>query len=585
MRPLLTLWRLLRLAWPLKGWIALAALLGFLTVGAGIGLMATSAYLISEAALHPSVAALQVSIVGVRFFGISRGIFRYCERYVSHYVALGLLARLRVWFYSAVEPLAPARLTTYRSGDLLARVVSDIGTLQDFYVRVMAPPLVATVTGLAMWFFLGAYDASLALVLVASYLVASIGIPVLMHLLTRGIGARLVAVRADLNAAMVDGIQGIADLIAFGHEKAHAERVQRLNREMIALQRRMAWANGLQGALSNGLMNLAAWTILVTAIPLVRSGQLDGVNLAVVVLATLASFESFLPLPVAAQHLSTSLAAASRLFEIVHAQPAATDKASPTPKPADRSIAFDNVSFRYNPGEPLVLDNVSFNLPQGRCLAIVGPSGAGKSTIANLLLRFWDYSEGRILLGGQELSDYRQDDVRSMISVVAQTTHLFNTTIRENLLVARRDATEEDLIRAAKQAHIYTFIRSLPGGFDTPVGEQGLSLSGGERQRIAIARAFLKNAPILVLDEATANLDALTEQEVLAALRDLAQRRTTVIITHRLVGLEMADEILVMHDGAIVERGPHRDLVQLEGLYWKMLQIQNEVLTLREQAA
>jgi ATP-binding cassette subfamily C protein CydC len=185
----------------------------------------------------------------------------------------------------------------------------------------------------------------------------------------------------------------------------------------------------------------------------------------------------------------------------------------------------------------------------------------------------------------RELSDYAQEDVRAAVSVVAQTTHLFNTTIRENLLVARRDATDEDLIRAAKQAHVYSFIKSLPQGFDTPVGEQGLNLSGGERQRIAIARAFLKDAPVLVLDEATANLDALTEREILGTLRQLVRGRTTIIITHRLVGLDMADEILVMQDGAIVERGHHRDLVQLEGLYWKMLQVQNEVLSLREQVA
>jgi thiol reductant ABC exporter CydC subunit len=573
-----TLWRLVRLAAPARGSIGLAVLLGALTVGSGIGLMATSAYLISAAALHPSVAALGMAIVGVRFFGLSRGLWRYLERYVSHDVTLGLLARLRVWFYEAVEPLAPARLLSYRSGDLLSRIVSDIQTLQDFYVRVLAPPLVAALIGLGMWFFLGAFNIVFALTLTVFYLLAGVGVPLLTHLLSRRVGQDVVVARAELNVALVDGVQGVADIVAFGQEAAHARRVQTLNRRLLAGQERLAWIGGLQGALGNALMNLALWTMLVTAIPLVRAGQLDGVYLAVLLLATLASFEAVLPLPTAFGQLGASLEAARRLFEIVVAPPAVQDPASPAPPPRHYGIEVEDLSFRYAPGAALALEGVRFRVPPGGCVALVGPSGAGKSTIAHLLLRFWDPQAGQIRLGGADLRAYPQADLHRLIATVSQQTHLFNTTIRENLLLARPEASDADLVRATQQAQLYEFIQSLPGGFATPIGEQGLRLSGGERQRLALARAFLQDAPILLLDEPTAHLDTLTEQALLAPLRALMQGRTTLLITHRLVGLEIADEILVLCRGHVVERGTHPTLMQREGLYWRLWDLQNRTL-------
>jgi len=245
------------------------------------------------------------------------------------------------------------------------------------------------------------------------------------------------------------------------------------------------------------------------------------------------------------QHLGSNFAAARRLFEIVDAQPAALDGEAPSPVAERYDISVKNLRFRYSDNDVYALDDISFTLPQGHSVAIVGPSGAGKSTLANLLLRFWEYREGQIMLGDRPLRDYRQQDIHNLIGVVAQDTHLFNTTMRENLLIARPQASQGELEQAARQAHLHDFIQSLPQGYDTQVGEQGLRLSGGERQRIAIARALLKDAPLLILDEATANLDALTEQAVLQSLHALMKGRTTLIITHRLVGLEMADEVLV----------------------------------------
>jgi ABC-type multidrug transport system fused ATPase/permease subunit len=236
---------------------------------------------------------------------------------------------------------------------------------------------------------------------------------------------------------------------------------------------------------------------------------------------------------------------------------------------------IQSLRFRYTPADPPALDGISFTLSQGGCLAIVGPSGAGKSTLVHLLLRFWEYQAGQIRLGGRDLRQYRAEDVREFISVVSQRTHLFNGTVKQNLLLTRPEASEDDLIQAARQAQIHEFIQTLPQGYDTWLGEQGLRLSGGERQRLAIARALLKDAPILILDEPTANLDPIVEREVMQTIQTLRQGRTTLLITHRLVGLDVADEILVLQAGRIVERGQHCELWQAKGVYWRMLSLQN----------
>jgi thiol reductant ABC exporter CydC subunit len=573
-----TLWRTLKLVAPFKGWMSLAILLGFATIGSSIGLMAAAAYIIAKAALQPSIAELQVAIVGVRFFGIARGVFRYLERLVSHNVTFRLLTRLRVWFYSAVEPLAPARLMMYRSGDLLSRVVADIETLEHFFVRVIAPPVVAVLVAVLVWFFLGSFDQRLAAMPLIFLALAGIGLPLLTYGLGRRLGRKVVTIRSELNVALVDGVQGVAELLAYGQEQRHQKRVQALSRRLALLQGRMAWIGGLHGALMGLLVNLATLAVLVVAIPLVREARLEGVYLAVLVLAVIASFEAVMPLPQAFQYLENNLEAARRLFEVVDAQPAVVDPPSPSPSPGDCSLLVRGLSFRYGPDEPPALKDVSFALAAGGSLAVVGPSGAGKSTLINLLLRFWDYREGQITLGGHELRGYQQDDLRRLVGVVSQQAHLFNATVRENLLIARPGASQTDMVQAAQQAQIHEFIQTLPQGYDTWIGEQGLRLSGGQRRRLVIARALLKDAPILILDEATADLDPQTERQLMQAIQRLMMNKTVLIITHRLVGLEAVDEILVMRTGCIVERGRHHELLQMGGLYRRMWELQNQLL-------
>jgi ATP-binding cassette subfamily C protein CydCD len=566
--------RLARLASAMKGWALLSILAGAATVLSGVGLMATSAYIISEAALQPSIAVLEVAIVGVRFFGIARGLFRYLERYLSHQATFRLLARLRTWFYQSLEPLAPARLLSYHSGDLLARILGDIQSLEDFYVRALAPPFTAILALSIVFIYISRFNLHLALALLIFWLAVGVGLPVLVRLLSLGAGDQLVRQRAGLSSAAVDFVQGLPDLQVYGQAEHSAMEIDQRGQALALVQRRLAGVNGLQIALTGGLSNLGMWSILYLAIPLVVTGQIQGVNLAVLSLAALTSFEAVASLPAAAQHLQSNFQSARRLFEVVDALPQVQDPLNPLPVPAQFDLRVRDLSFRYPGGDP-ALRGLSFDLLPGKRLAIVGPSGAGKSTLLNLLLRFWKFEDGQILWAGRDLREYAQNDIRRSIGVVPQRPYLFSASVRENLRLANPSASEQELIAAAERAQIHDFILSLPQGYDTWIGEQGVRLSAGERQRLAIARALLKDAPLLVLDEATANLDALTERKVLQAIYRWSAGRALLTITNRLAGMEWMDEILILDGGRVVERGKHAELLAAGGMYSRLWELQN----------
>ncbi len=568
---------ILRLLFFLNGsWLRVGAsvLLGAFTIFASVGLMGTSAYLLSAAALHPSIAALQVAIVGVRFFGISRGVFRYLERLVSHDVTFRLLSRLRLWFYEALEPLAPARQMQYRAGDLLSRVVADVDALENFYVRVVAPPLVAIMVMVGTSLLLGSFYPALGWLLLFFLLALGFAVPFLSHLAALKPGRELVSRRADLHAQLVDGVQGLPDLVVYGRESDRKTKIIQTGTSYGRAQRSMSVITGFNSAVGILFANLGMWAVLYMAIPLVSEKIISGVMLASLALIALAAFEAVTPLPQAAQMLGVSTAAARRLFEVVDAEPETKDPISPLTAPETGAIHFNRVSFRYSAVDAEALHDISFFLEMGKSLAVVGPSGAGKTTLVNLLLRFWDAPNG-ILFDGHPITAYRSDDVRRLMAVVSQNAFFFNATIKQNLLLARPRAGDEEIETACRQAQIHEFIAGLPRGYETWIGEQGTRLSGGERQRLALARALLKQAPILVLDEPTANLDPLTERAVLGTLWGVMHQRTTLMITHRLVGLEHFNEILVLDKGRVVQQGTHESLLGQRGLYRRLWDIQN----------
>jgi ATP-binding cassette subfamily C protein CydC len=540
---------------PFRWWIALAVLLSFGTVGASVGLMAMSAYLISKAAIAEMVVDLSLAVTAVRFFAISRAALRYAERYVTHRTTFRILTYLRVWFYDAIEPLAPARLQAYRSGDLLSRIMADIETLENFYVRAVVPPLAAVlVTVLACW-ILGSFSPWLALALLVFLLLTGVALPLATRWLSRQPGALSIEARASLNATLVDGIQGMADMLAYGQAAAFQGEVTTLTSQLHRSQERLALIRGLGNGLAALFTGLAGLTVLLLAIPLVTGGAIEGVYLALLPLTAVAAFEAVQPLSRAWQVLEESQAAGRRLFELIDARPDVQDPDRPLLPPDRFDLAIRDLSFCYSLDEPPVLDGLNLTIAQGQRVALVGPSGSGKSTLVNLLVRFWDYHQGQILLGGRPLRDYRQEDVRQAIAVVSQQTHLFNSTIRDNLRLAKEDATDDELVVACQKAQLHDFIETLPLDYATLIGENGLLLSGGERQRLSLARAILKDAPIVILDEATAHLDAVTERAVMEALGEFLTGRTALIIAHRRPLWTRCDRVLFLDEGRVSKPG------------------------------
>ncbi len=574
-----TIFRLLKLVWPYKKWIALSVFLGTLTVGSGIGLMMTSAFIISAAALHPSIAELQVAIVGVRFFGISRGVFRYLERLVSHETTFRLLSRFRVWFYQKLEPLVPARTLYLKSADLLQRIIADIQNLENFYVRVIAPPAVALAVGLLMLPLLSVYHIKYALIFVLFFTITATIIPLFSLQLSRGMGKRIVRLQSALNIAIIDNVNGLRELLVHNGLLNQQNKIDRLNAQINRLQKRMHIIDALNQGFITLLMFAAVVSVLMFAIPAVSQGRLNGVYLAVMVLGIMAAFEAVLPLPTAFQFMESNISAAQRLFDIIDDKPAVTDVPAAVPLPNQEiSIAFEQVRFTYPGNRQPALDYLSLNIPSAAKVAIVGPSGSGKSSLAHLLLRLWEFQRGEILINKKDIRSFSQSSIRERIGFVSQRFHLFTGTIAENLRLVNPDLDKNQMLR------ILNIVALSPEEWGKSeeeilaywIGEHGSLLSGGQAQRLAIAQVLCKEPQVLLFDEITANLDPATEVKVLKRLMETYRSKTIINITHRLNAMERYDRIFVLQKGRVVQQGRHAQLLNEEGLYRHMFYVQAE---------
>jgi len=561
----------LALAHPAGPRLALASLLGAGAVGAGIGLIATAAWLISRASQRPPEAAIAIAIVAVQFFALSRGLFRYEQRVVGHDVAFRALADLRVSTYERLEALAPAGLPAFRSGDLLARVVHDIDSLQDLLLRVIPPFLIASLVGtgtvVLVWWMLPAAG----VILLAALLLAAIALTWLTGRLARRSESQQAALRGELTATVVDLLEGAPELTAYGALGAQLGRTSAIDAQLTRVGCRAARTAGVGQGLATLLLGLAMWGALLVGVAAVHAGALDGVLLAVIALIPLAAFELVSDLPSATQTLARVRRAAARTLEVIDATPPIVDPTNPLAVPASaRTLAVRGLRTRYDDGGPWVLDGLDLELVPGRTVAVVGASGAGKSTLADVLLRFLPYQGGSVRLGEVEISDLCGDDYRRLIGLVSQDAHIFDTTLEENLRLARRDATPEQLRAALHRAHLLDWTESLTAGLATPVGAHGARISGGQRQRLAVARALLADFPVLVVDEPGEHLDTATADALVAELLDATPEQAVLLITHRLAGLDAVDEVIVLDGGRILERGTHAELLRIGDHYARM---------------
>jgi thiol reductant ABC exporter CydC subunit len=546
----------------LRWWIAAAALLSAVTFAAGIALLSMAGYLISRSALVDTTATLTLAIVGVRFSAVVRAVGRYLERYVGHLGTFRILTRVRVWFFRSVEPLAPAALVDERSGDVLTRIVDDVEALQDLPLRVLAPPMAAALTTAVGLGVLGALDPVLAMALAGFLVVTGVVLPIATRRMGRAAAVVVTAERARLNSVAVESVSALAELVAYGREDLLGGRLDELTTRRREAERRLATVRGLNLALAGLLGGLAAVACVALAVPLVTEGRVEGVMLAVVPLAVIATFEAVAPLALGSEHLDRSRAAAERLLELVDREPTVTDPPSgASSEPFEElsgagCIEFDHVDFRYADDGPEVLVDATFTVPAGAQVAVVGPSGAGKSTIASLLLRFWEQQGGRICIDGVDVRRVPAAMSRAAVAVVAQHDHLFDTTVRDNLLLGDAEADDERIWAVLDTVALGEVVRALPGGLDERAGENGGRLSGGERQRLMIARALLAEASVLVLDESTAHLDPDTERQVLDGVARWRGGRTTLHIAHHAEGLGSPDLVLRVDDGRVLTGAP-----------------------------
>jgi thiol reductant ABC exporter CydC subunit len=562
--------RLLALGEPDRPRFALACLLGALAMGSAVALLATAAWLISKASLRPHVLELTAAVVGVRAFALGRAAFRYAERLASHDVAFRMLAALRVRLYRHLIPLAPAGLPAFRRGDLLARLVADVDNVQDLPLRVLQPAtaalLAATVSvGLLAWLLPTA-----ALVLLAALVAATVAVPLATGWASRWADARLAGSRARLTSDVVGLLRAQPDLIAYGAAEAHLARVAAADAELTGIARRSAGAAGLGAALTAACAGAAVLGALLTGAAGVRSGRLDGVALAVVVLVPLAAFEAVQVLTTAVAALTRVRHSGERLLHIVDAPAPVADPAAPLALPDEPTVCLRNMQARWPDGDPTApapVNGVDLDLTPGRRVAVVGESGAGKTTLAAVLLRFVDIVGGRYELGGVDARRLCGDDIRRVVGLCAQDAHVFDSTIRENLRLAAPGADDAALRGVLQRVRLLDWVDALPEGLDTFVGERGTRISGGERQRLALARVLLADRPVLVLDEPTANLDPPTADALVTDLLAATSGRTTLLITHRLTGLDAVDEVVVLDQGRVVERGTHAELLAAGGRY------------------
>ncbi|TKT01689.1 thiol reductant ABC exporter subunit CydD [Streptomyces lasalocidi] len=549
-----------------RGRLVLALLLGSLALGSAVGLMATSGWLISRASQQPPVLYLMVAVTATRAFGIGRAVFRYAERLVSHDTVLRMLADTRVAVYRRLERLAPAGLRTTRRGDLLSRLVADVDALQDYWLRWLLPAGAATVVCAGSVAFTAWLLPEAGAVLAAGLLAAGVGVPLVTGAVARRADRRLAPARGVLATRVADLLTGTAELTVAGALPARTAGAREADGVLTRIATRAATATALGDGLTALVSGLTLASAALVGVQAVAAGRLGGVALAVVVLTPLAAFEAVLGLPLAVQYRQRVRRSAERVYEVLDFPEPVREPEQPRRAPASPfPLLVKGLTARYTGQHRDALAGIDLRLTEGRRIAVVGASGSGKTTLAQVLLRFLDPDAGTYTLGGVDAFALDGDAVRRLVGLCAQDAHLFDSSVRENLLLARKDAGEADLRDALGRARLLEWVDSLPDGLDTLVGEHGARLSGGQRQRLALARALLADFPVLVLDEPAEHLDLPTADALTADLLAATEGRTTLLITHRLTGLEAVDEVIVLDGGRVVQRGTYADLTAEEG--------------------
>jgi len=555
------LWFFLKLFKPHSAWLAGGVFLSLLTAFASIALLTLSGWFISASAIAGLVAIdgntlvfnFMLPAAQIRALAISRTLGRYGERVVTHEATFRVLAGIRSWFFRQLIPLVPGRLSAMRSGDLLSRMTADIDALDALYLRLLAPAVVAAIGVIGVTVFLAFYAPVISLATGLMLMIAAVWVPWIFNRLGRAGAEEIVVLAANFRIRQLDMIQGLADLIANRAYGRFSDKLGQFSDLMINIQRQNNRLSAISSAFTLLLSQLTLLIALTLAAISFKDGLLSGADSALVVFCVIAAFELVTPLPQAMQMLAKTQKAARRIRQVTQTPPTITWTDQPSPLPDRYDLQLNEVSFRYSDQQGRVLNNISLTIPQGAKVAIVGPSGSGKTTLLQLIMRYYDPEQGSVLLAGQNIRQFDADELMGCFGVLSQRSQLFAATIKENLLLAKPDASATELNAAVKAAGLENFIGYLPEGLETWVGESGVKVSGGEARRIALARLYLKNAPVLILDEPTEGLDSDTERDVFTALADFAKDKTVVMVTHREAGLGLVDVVYGMEQGILCE--------------------------------
>jgi len=553
------LWFFLKLFKPHSAWLAGGIVLALLTALASIALLTLSGWFISASAIAGLIALdgntlvfnFMLPAAQIRTLAITRTLGRYGERIVTHEATFRVLAGIRSWFFRQLIPLVPGRLSMMRSGDLLSRMTADIDALDALYLRLLAPAVVAALGVTAVTVFLAFFAPVISLTTGLMLVIASVWVPWIFNRLGSAGAEEIVVLAANFRIRQLDMIQGLAELIANRAYGRFSDFLVQFSDLMINIQRRNNRLSAISSAFTLLLSQITMLMALMLAAIAFKDGLLSGADSALVVFCVIAVFELVTPLPQALQMMGKTQKAARRIRQVTEMPPTITPPNQPLALPDRYDLQLNGVSFRYSDQQERVLKNISLTIPQGGKVAIVGPSGSGKTTLLQLLMRYYDPEQGSVLMAGQDIRQFNADELMSRFGVLSQRSQLFAATIKENLLIAKPDASLAELNAAVKAAGLENFIGYLPEGLETWVGESGVKVSGGEARRIALARLYLKNAPVLILDEPTEGLDSDTERDVFIALADFAIDKTVVMVTHREAGLGLVDVVYSMEQGSL----------------------------------
>ncbi len=551
------LWFFLKLFKPWRWWLLAGTLMAVTTALASITLLGLSGWFICASAVAGALAPDGVAVsfnfmqpaAQIRALAIIRTLARYGERWLTHEATFRVLAEIRYWLFQRLIRLSPGQLSLRHSGDMLSRITQDVDALDAIYLRILVPALVVIVAALGCVFLAYRYEPLLALLLCLSLALATVCLPVVFNLVARKPGEQEVMLKSRFKSLLLDYWQGLDDLKAGQAIGRFRQRLLMQLDSLLTVQKRTQQLS----ALSAALLLLCANLTLLGFIYIGVMSPVSGPQLAMLIFVVLALFEWIAPMNNALQMLGKTSASARRIRSIAETPPAIVTPEPAASLPPGNDIRLENIAFRYHSANPWVLKNLDLSIPAGKKIAIIGASGAGKSTLLHLLLRYFDPDNGVLSLGGK---DYRQLDAEQLMtrfSLLSQHTHILLGSLRDNLKIAKPCASDSQLQQALEQAGLGRWLKTLPEGLDSWLGEHGARVSGGEARRIALARIYLKDAPIVLLDEPTEGLDQETEQRVLQRLQILCQTKTVLMVTHRRAGLSWMDAVYRLQAGKLIQ--------------------------------